>query len=283
MESALRISWGADSLVTPCFPFGFSQINWQITHLFVSLASPKILPFGFSQINLVNHSLIRIFARKTFLEVMQENLTPPPMPRFSETVIVMDANYVDSVAYDFIANLENDLKRRVPDCDLCTFLLCNALDGGVTEGNKEVQVVMVCRKGETQMGHLVPHNLRQEVDGFAFNDSHLGEFQMMVVEEEEEDIMAGESLYVQVTRVALSSRDIKRLILVADWTEMKDDVCDEIEDAQEACEQANESLGKEIVVITTGRDLEVPAGCRAVQMGYAMLHCLGVTEEELNK
>ncbi len=205
---------------------------------------------------------------------------PPQMPRFAESVIVMDANYVDSVAYDFIVNLQRDLKRPIPDCDLPTLFLCNALDGGVEEGNKEVMVILVCQKGETQMGHLEPHNLRREVDGFAFADENLGEFSMAVVEEEDFTIMAGESLLVQVARVAMSSPDVKRLILVADWQEHGERLSDEIEDCHEAHVEAGLPK-KNITVLTTTPGPLLPEGCTYEQLGYAILHCLGISEEEL--
>lgn len=211
---------------------------------------------------------------------MQEIQTPPPMPRFAETVILMDANYVDSVAYDFIANLQNDLKRDIPDCDLPTLLLCNALDGGVEEGNEEVQCILICRQGESVMGHVVPHNLRTEVDGFAFRDRRLGEFSLAVVEEESDDIMAGESLYVQVARVALSSRDVKRLVLVTDWQETKEELTEELADAREA-RIDNDAQPVNVTILCTGSGFEVPQGCDIIQLGYAILHCLGVSEDEL--
>lgn len=211
---------------------------------------------------------------------MQDILTPPVMPRFAETVIVMDANYVDSVAYDFKANLENDLKRTFPDCDLPTLLICNALDGETAEGNKEVLSIMVCRKGETKMGHVVPHDLLAEVDGYAFRHSSLGEFSMAVVEEQDDDIMAGESLYLQVVRVALSSPDIKRLILVTDWQETRYELTDELADAREA-RQKNDKGMPAVTILCTGSGYEVPEDCSIIQLGYAILHCLGVKEDEL--
>lgn len=209
-----------------------------------------------------------------------DSVAPPQMPRFAENVIVMDANYVDSVAYDFIVNLEHELKRSIPDCDLPTLFLCNALDGGVEEGNQEVMVILVCHKGETRMGHLVPKDLRSEVDGFAFTDAKLGEFSMAVVEEEDFVIMAGESLLVQVARVAMSSPDVKRLILVADWQENGDRLSDEIEDCHEAHVEAGLPK-KQITVLTTTPGPQLPEDCEYEQLGYAILHCLGISEEEL--
>lgn len=209
-----------------------------------------------------------------------DNTMPPKMPHFAENVILMDANYVDSVAYDFIVNLQQDLKRPIQDCDLPTLFLCNAIDGGVEEGSKEVMVILVCHKGETQMGHLVPKNLREEVDGFAFSDAKLGEFTMAVVEEEDFTIMAGESLLVQVARVAMSSPDVKRLMLVADWQEHGDRLSDEIEDCHEA--HAEAGLPKKyITILSTTPGPELPEECEYEQLGYAILHCLGISEDEL--
>ena len=50
---------------------------------------------------------------------------------WSETVILVDADYADRVAFDLIVNFERMLERRIPAADLPRWLDCLALDGGV--------------------------------------------------------------------------------------------------------------------------------------------------------
>ena len=53
---------------------------------------------------------------------------------WSENVIVVDADYVDNVAFNLIVNFERIIGRRIPQADLARWLDCIALDGGVRNG-----------------------------------------------------------------------------------------------------------------------------------------------------
>ena len=50
---------------------------------------------------------------------------------WSKHVILVDADYVDKVAFDLIVNFERMLERRIPQADMARWLECVALDGGV--------------------------------------------------------------------------------------------------------------------------------------------------------
>ena len=63
--------------------------------------------------------------------------------KWSENVIIVDADYVDRVAFNLSVNFERMLMRRVPKADLARWIDCVALDGGVREGDHETHVIMV--------------------------------------------------------------------------------------------------------------------------------------------
>ena len=46
-------------------------------------------------------------------------------------VILVDADYVDKVAFNLIVNFERMLGRRIPQADMARWLECVALDGGM--------------------------------------------------------------------------------------------------------------------------------------------------------
>ena len=77
---------------------------------------------------------------------------------WSENVIVVDADYVDNVAFNLIVNFERIIGRRIPQADLARWLDCIALDGGVRNGENSLQVVMVHSKAKTQMENFSPAN-----------------------------------------------------------------------------------------------------------------------------
>ena len=61
--------------------------------------------------------------------------------KWSENVIIVDADYVDRVAFDLTVNFERMLGRRVPKADMARWVECVALDGGLREGDHETQEV----------------------------------------------------------------------------------------------------------------------------------------------
>ena len=94
---------------------------------------------------------------------------------WSENVIVVDADYVDNVAFNLIVNFERIIGRRIPQADLARWLDCIALDGGVRNGENSLQVVMIHSKAKNQMENFTPANFADELNGKAFKDN-LGEF-----------------------------------------------------------------------------------------------------------
>ena len=62
--------------------------------------------------------------------------------KWNETVILVDADYVDKVAFNLIVNFERMIGRRIPQADMAQWLECVALDGGLREGNHQTQVVL---------------------------------------------------------------------------------------------------------------------------------------------
>lgn len=62
---------------------------------------------------------------------------------WSENVVIVDADYVDRVAFDLIVNFERMIGRRIPKADLAKWIDCVALDGGLREGEHDTQVVLI--------------------------------------------------------------------------------------------------------------------------------------------
>lgn len=203
----------------------------------------------------------------------------PQMPKFSEHVLLVDANFADSVAYDFKVNLALKLKRELPDVDLSEFLMCCSLDGGLEPGDNEVMALLLCHKGETKMGHILPQNIKEEVDGMAFSEPQYGEFMCSLLEEPDDELLGGESLISQVAQLVLSSPDVKSLTIVCDWEENAEELIDVVKDvAQEAKE--NDRLIKKVTFISDHPD-EEQLNYNVLHVGYAIMHCLAVQIDEL--
>ena len=53
--------------------------------------------------------------------------------KWSENVIIADADYIDRVAFDLIVNFERMINRRIQPADMAQWAVCIALDGGLRE------------------------------------------------------------------------------------------------------------------------------------------------------
>ena len=94
--------------------------------------------------------------------------------KWSETVILVDADYADRVAFDLIVNFERMLERRIPAADLPRWLDCLALDGGVRpadEGKGEIQAIFLHAKERLALENFVPAHFERDLNGQAFRDN----------------------------------------------------------------------------------------------------------------
>ena len=89
--------------------------------------------------------------------------------KWSENVILVDADYVDKVAFNLIVNFERMLGRRIPQADMAHWLDCVALDGGIRQGDHEIFVVLIHDKGKAAMENFKP-GLYADLNEKAFKD-----------------------------------------------------------------------------------------------------------------
>ena len=61
---------------------------------------------------------------------------------WSENVIIVDAECIDNTAFHLTVNFERMLERRIPKADFAHWLDCIALDGGIREGENNIQVIL---------------------------------------------------------------------------------------------------------------------------------------------
>lgn len=132
----------------------------------------------------------------------------------SENIIIADADYVDSVAFNLIVNFERMLNRALPKADFAQWAVCVALDGGVREGKNDVQVVLVHDKQREEMAHFEPGNFSHTLNAKAFNDAHLGEFTVTSVATD--DTISKETYFEEVTETLLHHDEVKRVMLIPD-------------------------------------------------------------------
>jgi hypothetical protein len=126
-------------------------------------------------------------------------------------VILVDADYVDKVAFSLIVNFERMIGRRIPQADFAKWIDCIALDGGIREGKHETQVVLIHQKDKTQMENFTPGQYTEELNGKAFKD-HLGEFVINAYPLEE--IAGGEDYLADALQMVAVQKEVKRIMVI---------------------------------------------------------------------
>ena len=192
---------------------------------------------------------------------------------WKETVVLVDAEYVDRVAFDLTVNFERMLGRRIPQADTARWLECVALDGGLrpqpTDVSQQtaIQVVLIYGREQQKMANFQPGDF-DALDGKAFG-SGLGEFLLSCVKVEE--MVSKEDLYMDSLRVLANAKEVKRLLVVADMEQAAGRVKDALRDADPE---------KHITLLTM--DPTAAGGVRQELLGYSLMAALGIRGEEIN-
>lgn len=193
--------------------------------------------------------------------------------KWSEIVILVDAEYVDKVAFDLTVNFERMLGRRIPQADMAQWLECIALDGGLrpTANSQKptatCQVVLIHDRNRQQMDNFQPGKFA-DLDGKAFS-GQLGEFLISCVQVEE--MVTKDDLYVDSLQIIANAAEVKRLMVVADSDRIYNKV-------REALRQADPD--KHITVFAMQ---SMPNGnFRQEILGYSLMAALGIKSEEIN-
>lgn len=188
--------------------------------------------------------------------------------QWSENVIIADADFMDKVAFDLTVNFERMLMRRVPKADLARWIDCIALDGGIREGENEVQVVLIHNKENTELENFTPAHYKEELDGKAFKD-HLGEFSINTYPVEE--LVSKADFIAEAAQIACSQKEVKRVMVVPDDEETYAKV-------RHALKRIDDE-GKRITLFAM-QPME-GGNFRQEILGYSLMSALGINGEEI--
>lgn len=196
---------------------------------------------------------------------------PMKNTKWCENVILVDADYIDKVAFDLIVNFERMIGRRIPQADTARWIECIALDGGIRPEKQEnrsasTQVVLLHSKG--QMENFNPGAFA-ELDGKAFQ-SELGEMQISCVPVEELTTMS--DLFIDSLQVISNAAEVKRLMVVPDAETIYNKV-------REALRHANPD---QHITVFAMQPLE-GGQFRQEILGYSLMAALGIKSAELTE
>ena len=191
--------------------------------------------------------------------------------KWSENVMLVDADYVDMVAFNLIVNFERMLGRRIPKADLAKWVDCVALDGGLRAGGHETLVVLAHQKSKAQLDNFAPGNYAAELDGKAFKDS-LGEFVISAVAIEV--IADSEDYLTEALRLVTAQKEVKRVMVIPN-----------AEDPyiyNKVRETLNRVDDDEKRITVFAMEPKPGGNFRQEILGYSLMAALGITSDEIN-
>ena len=188
---------------------------------------------------------------------------------WSENVVIVDADYVDRVAFDLIVNFERMIGRRIHKADLAKWIDCVALDGGLREGDHDTQVVLIHDKKQAALDNFVPASYDDELNGKAFKD-HLGEF--TVSSFPVEDITTATDFFLDTVAMVCAQKEVKRVMIIPDAENQA-----LYADLRHTLQRVDDE--KRITVFAM-QPME-GGNFRQEILGYSLMNALGIRAEEL--
>ncbi len=188
--------------------------------------------------------------------------------RWDETVILVDADYLDRLAGQIITPLAADLGRDIPAADLTVLLDCLALDAGIQPGENAVQAVLIHSTEKSTLGHFSPSKLATELNGRAFKDG-VAEFTLQSFPVEDA-LVSRAQFFVDVLGEALGSDDVQRVAVVGDMQAYGAEVCGKL--------AAHRGKAHTLFVL---RKPEKADGLTTQNIAFPLMQALGVSADEL--
>lgn len=158
------------------------------------------------------------------------------------------------------------LARPIGKGDLCHWLDCIALDGGLRPGENEVQAVFIHEAEQKALEHFTPGHYADELDGKAFQD-RLGEFALAAFSVEK--VVTKEDFFIQSLQTLADDEATDSLMLIADMDAYGNRVKNAIGNAR--C--------KDITLF--GMEPIAGRGFSQEILGYSLMSALGIGSEEL--
>lgn len=186
--------------------------------------------------------------------------------QWSENVILIDADFLDSLVQDFIINFERMINRPLGKLDLCHWLDCLLLDVGLKEGEHDNFVAFLHKKGNKGLKFVNPGDYKEFLSGKAFKD-RLGEFSLGSFPIE--DIVSRGEFMSDALKAAMESDKTQHILVIADTNAYGSRIC-------------NAANGEKKAEVTFFSMEHLSPGKYKQQiLGYSVMSGLGIRADEL--
>lgn len=188
--------------------------------------------------------------------------------KFTDTVLLVDAGFIENVASDFRRHFSKVLSRELQKADLALFLECIALEAGVKPADRHVQVLFIYDSEHQTMDSFKPSSLKKEIDNMAFK-GNLGEFSLFSFQPS--DMTTREQLFLESMKVVLDSADVKNAIIIPSEQIYQEEINDILTKVD----------GKQSITLFGMNPISVVSPAVWQTMGYALMKALGIRADEL--
>jgi hypothetical protein len=193
--------------------------------------------------------------------------------KLSENIIIVDADYIDYVAFQLSVQFERMLGRRIPQGDLSRWAMNVALDGGLRADGQahETQVVLVHEKNSKKLENFCPSDFGTELSAQAFNDEGLGEF--LINSYPVGDVVSKDDYIIDLINTIKEHKEVKRVMIIpnAEQGDIYDKVC-----------HALRNIDEDKRVTVFAMQPMQGGNFRQEILGYSMISALGIKGDELS-
>ena len=193
--------------------------------------------------------------------------------KLSENIIIVNADYIDYVAFQLSVQFERMLGRRIPQADLSRWAMNIALDGGLrTDGQRhETQVVLVHEKNSKKLENFCPSDFGTELSAQAFNDEGLGEF--LINSYPVGDVVSKDDYIIDLINTIKEHQEVKRVMIIPNAEQ--DDIYDKVR-------HALRNIDEDKRVTVFAMQPMQGGNFRQEILGYSMISALGIKGDELS-
>ncbi|WP_321332632.1 DUF6621 family protein [uncultured Bacteroides sp.] len=185
----------------------------------------------------------------------------------AETVMLIDAAFLNFVITDMKNNFERMLGRTLQEVDVSLLMTYLALDASLIHGENEIQVLWVYDEQSSKLSFCQPSVLKEELNGVAFMNL-FGEFSFVSVSSE--GMVSREELFLDLLNIVVDSTDVKKIIVIS----FNEEYGDKVQQAM------NKVADKEMIQFRMNEPATV-VDYRWEMLAYPLMQALGIKGEEL--
>ncbi|WP_077154813.1 DUF6621 family protein [Bacteroides bouchesdurhonensis] len=194
-------------------------------------------------------------------------MTNKPQIKLSETVVLIDAAFLNFVIMDMKGYFEETLQRALQEIDLSMLTTYLTLDAGIVEGKNEVQFLFVYDKNSSKLQNCQPSDLENELNGVAFQSPY-GEYLFASVPSE--GMVSREDLFLDLLSIISDSADVKKIIVISFNEEYEDKVIMAL----------NEIKEKEVIQFRMNEP-KIPVEYKWDMLAFPVMQAMGIRADEL--